>query len=546
MRIKEKFFEILPFLILINIFIIAMKYLIIDSISLMSLIPIFFLINFLVIIASFIIDFKKIAALFTGIKRSTWLFLLIIFLLALTIRFQAPFTHRVYYDEDIYLNIAQNIVNDGQATLCNRGTPDHCDEGVLNKQPQGLSFFLASFFFFLGINETLASIIMIMVSSLSAIALFFLVYLLVKKEEPSLFSSLILALTPIHILWSPTITGETLFVFFAILAITAILAYLHNKSLPTLLLAASLLAYASQLRPEAPLLLPLSALFFLREKLDKNLLIGFVLLLLLFSPYVFQFKNIAGDTWGATSGEKLSLQYIKPNSLVNSKFFIEDTRYPLLFTILALPGIIYLLIKKEYMKLIILAAWFMLFFSMYALFYAGSFNYGADVRFSLTLYPAISILIGLGLYYIRTLIPIKPIFSSLMLIIAILAVFSTFLPFVTAVHEEAWDARLAHDFAIKEAKNAGNNCYVFTHVPTMFLANDIPALQTWYASNNQVVDDIFKKTDCVLFEEGYWCVNVQQYRDGVCKYIKDNFDLIKVNSATEREKTFTLYKIERK
>ncbi len=80
----------------------------------------------------------------------------------------------------------------------------------------------------------------------------------------------------------------------------------------------------------------------------------------------------------------------------------------------------------------------------------------------------------------------------------------------------------------------------------MFLINDVNALQTWFGSNQAVMDDIFKKTDCVLYDEGYWCVNVAIYRDGVCKHIKDNYNLIKLNSATERDKTFSMYRVERK
>ena len=43
-----------------------------------------------------------------------------------------------------------------------------------------------------------------------------------------------------------------------------------------------------------------------------------------------------------------------------------------------------------------LALYFALFFGMFLLFYAGSYNYGADVRYSLMTYPPLAILGGLG------------------------------------------------------------------------------------------------------------------------------------------------------
>ena len=42
------------------------------------------------------------------------------------------------------------------------------------------------------------------------------------------------------------------------------------------------------------------------------------------------------------------------------------------------------------------ASYFLLFFGIALLFYAGSYNYGADVRYSLMTYPPLAILGGLG------------------------------------------------------------------------------------------------------------------------------------------------------
>ena len=50
MNVKDKLVELLPFIIAVNLFIILAKYLFVDSQSLMRLIPIFFLVNFMIII----------------------------------------------------------------------------------------------------------------------------------------------------------------------------------------------------------------------------------------------------------------------------------------------------------------------------------------------------------------------------------------------------------------------------------------------------------------------------------------------------------------
>ena len=44
-----------------------------------------------------------------------------------------------------------------------------------------------------------------------------------------------------------------------------------------------------------------------------------------------------------------------------------------------------------------IAFYFLLFFGIALLFYAGSYDYGADIRYSLATYPPLAILGGLGL-----------------------------------------------------------------------------------------------------------------------------------------------------
>ena len=44
----------------------------------------------------------------------------------------------------------------------------------------------------------------------------------------------------------------------------------------------------------------------------------------------------------------------------------------------------------------LVALYFLVFFGIQLLFYAGSYNYGADVRYSLMTYPPLAVLGGLG------------------------------------------------------------------------------------------------------------------------------------------------------
>jgi hypothetical protein len=80
----------------------------------------------------------------------------------------------------------------------------------------------------------------------------------------------------------------------------------------------------------------------------------------------------------------LSLGYIGPNLRVNGRFYLGDERFPFIFTLLALAG---LFGRRLVTERVALLAYFALFFAIDLLFYAGSYNYGADVRYSPMTYP---------------------------------------------------------------------------------------------------------------------------------------------------------------
>ena len=51
-----------------------------------------------------------------------WALALLVVAAAALVIFAAPQVHRIYYDEDIYANVGQNIALTHQAAMCNYGT----------------------------------------------------------------------------------------------------------------------------------------------------------------------------------------------------------------------------------------------------------------------------------------------------------------------------------------------------------------------------------------------------------------------------------------
>ncbi len=536
--------------------------------QLMWITPIFFAVTLILIFVSFGLSFKNILRILKKVDKKTWLIVIIIFIAGLYLRtVVAPHTHRLYYDEDIYLNIGQSIAKEGKAVTCNYGTPGKCIGGVYNKQPNGYPF-LMSFVFLFGGGETQAHILTAIISSLTIITVFLITYLLFENKKISIFSTLIFTLIPITIIWAPTTSSDTVFMFFSGLTIFAFLTYIKINDSKSLLFSISTLVYAVQIRPEGliiiiPLIIVL--IFFKKNIFESIQKKHFILLLIVFSiliaPHIIHMNTVKDNSWG-TNQEKLGTEHLEKNLDDNTMFFFENTRFPVAFTLLSLIG---LALGKNWKKKIFLVTWFMIFFGLYLFFYAGSFNYGVDVRFSLPMYIPVAILGGCGAYLIlkilnklieKTIELIKRIneeknkiksnwITTVVVTILLIITFIPFISLVSSVGEEAWDARLAHDFLVENIKELDKDSWIFSHSPYVALINGRNAADNYYAQNSDIMDDIFDKTDNVYFYEEYWC-GCEPYTSSTCKYFHDNFKLKVYDSVSKKNRNFTLYKIERK
>ena len=554
MNIKEKLLAVIPVALVVIFFSIITLYTyesyektVIQN-NLMWIGPVFFAATLGLIVFSGLWSFKDIKKLFK-FDRKVWVLLLLIFLFGAYLRiFVAPHTHRLYYDEDIYLNIGQNIAKEGRAILCNYGSQEKCFEGIYNKQPNGYPFLMSILFLFGG-GENEAHYVTAILSSFIVPLIFLIAYLLFNNWKTGIFSALFFSLIPVSIRWAPTTSAGSVSILFMALAFFAFLSYFKTKKFPILLFSISSLAYAVQIRPEGFLflLVMVLAFFLLNRKLledmkSKKFLLVIILFSVLLLPHALHILTVKSESWGA-SGNKLGLEYVENNLKVNGMFFFENTRFPLFFSILSVLGLYPFL--KEWRKKAVLVVWFLSFFILYLLFYAGSFNYGVDVRFSLNLYIPLAILggcgamliyKGLGKFIKRNYISFG--LASLMMTLA----FVPFYGFVGEIGEKAWDARLAHDFVVEKMKDMDDDCWIFTHVPSVILVNGKNSLQAWYAQNPNIRNKILEN-DCVLFYEEYWC-NAEPYKSGPCKYFFDSFDMKVYATVSERNKNFTLYRIE--
>ncbi len=522
--------------------------------NLIWIIPIVLAVTLATMIFSFIWSFKDFRNLFKKIDRKTWIALLLIFLVGFSLRvFVAPQVHRLYYDEDIYLDIGYNIAKNGKASYCTYGNQEACYEAFYMKQPNGYPFLMSGVFLFGG-DESTAHCATAIISSLTIISIFFISYLLFKNKKISLFSTLIFSLVPVAIRWAPTTTSDTVFIFFTSLTVLGFLSYFKSDKTSILMFSFFSLAYAIQMRPEGLLLIILIIFMFLLIK--KNLLqsilkVDFLLILLVFSilivPHLIHSNSVKDENWG-TEGDKLGTEYIFDNFEDNGIFFFDNVRFPVFFTILAFLGLAY---DKMWKKKLFLASWFLIFFGLYLLFYAGSFDYGVDVRFSLTMYVPIAILGGCGAFLIsKNINKVLKIFfdkkwiSHIGLIAATVCVVSSFIPFigfVSSTGERAWDARLCHDFLVEKLNELDDNCLIITMIPSVVEINGKNFMHTEFVADQSLMNRLLTENNCVFYYEDYW--TYVQFNQTYGKYIHDNYKLTIYDSVRVKGTEYTLYYI---
>ena len=471
--------------------------------------------------------------------------------LGLTV-FVAPRTNRIYYDEQIYQGVAQNLADLKLAQMCNDGTVEYgrlqCWSGEYNKQPYAYPHMLSLVYRVFGVHATTA----FAVNAAAIVATVCLVYLLAftmfHDRITAVFAGLLIPFVPQQVIWSATAAAEPSASLACVVALLSVAHFLRSRSTIALAAAAVATAYSVQFRPESILIVPVIGLllwFRSRDEFTRPRLwwlgLLFFALTALHVAHLFAVRN---EGWGANQA-RLSLGYVTANLRVNGWFYLGDERFPIVFTLLAALG---LSSRRRVPERMALVAYFLVFFGMDLLFYAGSYNYGADVRYSLMTYPPLAVLGGLGAaHVVRWLNHLRPGLPAQAAVMAGLAFqFLWYVPLVRATTEEAWAARADVRFAKSFVPELPENSYVLTHNPGMFHVWGVNAGQmSLVVANPGYLDYLGSRyAGGVYLHWNFWC-NVQDpvQRD-FCQKALDLKPIELMREYRERDQRYALYRIQ--
>jgi hypothetical protein len=240
----------------------------------------------------------------------------------------------------------------------------------------------------------------------------------------------------------------------------------------------------------------------------------------------------------------MSLEYVVANLRSNGRFYVADARFPALYSFLALIGVTAWRGDKGRLTL---ASYFLLFFGVALLFYAGSYDYGADVRYSLATYPALTMLGGLGVARLTRLFDRAGLGAlAVPLLAGVLALqFIWYLPPVRSTDDGAWAARADVRFAESLVRDLPSNAYVLTQNPGMFQVWGVNAGQTsLVATNASRLDDLARQyAGGVYLHWNFWC-NVQDpIQRGYCTQVLAMHSGRVVREERVRDQRFALYSL---
>jgi hypothetical protein len=454
----------------------------------------------------------------------------VIALVAVGLTLTLPYrTNRIFYDEQIYQNVGRNLADSKRAQLCNDGTIRdgrlQCSSAEYNKQPYAYPHILSLVYRTFGVRANAPFAVNAAAMALTVVFVYLVALLLFADRAAAFAAAAVLALIPEQLIWSASGGAEPTASLAFVAALLAATCFVHARSDSALAGAAIATAYASQFRPESLLIVPIVGLLLLQrarnELLTPRMLCAAALFLALTALQFAHAVAVRHEGWGTTQ-ERMALSYAIQNLRVNGWFFLRDPRFPPVFTLLAVLGIA---ARPARTGRLTIAAWFLALFGITLFFYAGSYDYGADVRYSVMTNPPVAILAGLGAAWLVRSARGRPWRVGACVGVAVVAGFfylRTAVPVVRATTDSAAAARADVAFAKDFAATLPANAYVLTQDPGMFQVWGVDAGQMSLATDPGFLDRLAARAGGgVYLHWNYWCNTQDPGQRALCARVRD-------------------------
>jgi Dolichyl-phosphate-mannose-protein mannosyltransferase len=395
----------------------------------------------------------------------------------------APRTTRIFYDEHIYMQIAQTIAHTGRAEYASYARAEYGDFTVLgaesNKQPNGHPYLLSWAFRLFGVSEDVGFATVRVFAGLTAAMLYFAIVLAPWKlpSGAPVAVALCFAFTPLVLWWGRTVAVEPTAAATVVAAFLAVCLHARwrdpvtgDGSPLTAALLAATAAFAAYFRPESLLVYPVAASLLLasdrRFLEDRATWAALALSLALVTPNLLHLWSMHTENWGATDGRRFDLAFLAKNLASNGGYFVQGKWFPLAGTVLALGGAIWLLLC-HWRFCLCASLWFALSWGIFVLFYAGGYYYGASYRYAVISAAPVAVFSGIGAAAMFTALRRQPLLLGGIGAVIIMNWVAA-MQFVPTLGRESNEARADVDFVREVASKLPTGALIISTDPCVW------------------------------------------------------------------------------
>ena len=427
-------------------------------------------------------------------------------------------THRLFFDEDVYINVASNLTRAPVNQFSVMGAPHDIQVSTYPKEPAGWPVLLSFAFLAAGPNETVAFWFARLLFALVIAAVYHLARALLPNRKQALVAAIMFGATPVCFWYSVSAGTDMTSALMAVLGVWG----LASANGP---LAAAGLAFAAQTRMELLLLVPL--MWFSPEisRKWKMVAAGLALFEIVHVGWVISVAPVLERAEDVRSA--FGLGNVGINLRDNLRYLFNPFTFPIMASVFAALSARRPLPKRE-----TLFFWIIGLFAVYLLFYAGSFN--TNARYSMQIVAPLTVL--------AASFAKRPVLMVALFLSAVVPATQTYAstPYVQALQAD-------HQFSVLFAKHIQRDDLIISAVQEIFIDSGMPAINASFASMmGERLNEELRRRRKVWYHSGVRAnvLNSDEWRAEL--WMKSNFELHLIESHDVNGFRISFYEVSAK
>jgi len=327
---------------------------------------------FVLLLVFLVLSFRNILREMKKVSTRTWILLILIFNLAMILRFFVLSHHpQVFFDEVTFIETAENYYDSGLNMQNYNGSLRNRFLICTTAWP----FLVSLGFKITGVNIKTAFYISALISSLTIFPVFGAGGLIFRNEKAGVWSAFIFSVFPVFMRLSTSSAMGTASIFFVFITLLAFILYFRQRSTPLLYFSFCSLAFTVNIRQEAIMtIFPLFLLFFLifhrdlKSEFRKPHIYICLLLCLVFAipPVLASYYGISTGFYFFYEPSEIMRKHIQHNMQFNLIHWIANRIQPLSFILMAAFSFV-LYFRKDRRLCIFFAIWFVFLYMFYSI-----------------------------------------------------------------------------------------------------------------------------------------------------------------------------------